>query len=131
MSAIAADDGANVAERVGQLTMPPTITMIRNTSEAAPMRTARASCRATGTRAATDPGVMTSRLYQQFNGNPVDPLVTRPYGQVQTPQTSRLLIAARQREALSAPAASRSAVWPSRADRCVIAVLASWLRRRL
>ena len=60
MSAIATGDGADVAERVGELTIPPTITTIRNTSETVPMNAARNPCRATGTRAATEPVVMTS-----------------------------------------------------------------------
>src|SRR6266508_1134057 len=79
ISAIAVGDGANVAERLGQLTMPPTITMIRNTSEAAPTTTARAPCRAIGTRADTDPVVMTLRLYQQFNGNTVEQRILLNY----------------------------------------------------
>jgi hypothetical protein len=58
MSAIATGDGAYVAERVGQLTMPPTITTIRNTSEAVPISAARIPCRATGTLAAIEPVVM-------------------------------------------------------------------------
>src|SRR5215216_720554 len=59
MSASATGDGAKEAERVGQLTIPPTITTIRNTSERVPMKAARSPCRASGTRAATEPAVMT------------------------------------------------------------------------
>jgi hypothetical protein len=55
MSAIAAGEGAYVAERVGQLTMPPIITTMRNSREAAPMTATRVPCRATGTRAAIEP----------------------------------------------------------------------------
>ena len=47
-----------MAERVGQLTMPPTITTMRNTSEAVPITAARIPCLASGTRAATDPVVI-------------------------------------------------------------------------
>src|ERR671923_446025 len=58
MSAIATGDGAYVAERVGQLTMPPTITTIRNTSDVVPISAARIPCRAGGTLAAIEPVVM-------------------------------------------------------------------------
>src|SRR5215211_341360 len=77
MSASATGDGAKEAERVGQLTIPPTITTIRNTSETVPMSAARNPCRATGTRAATEPAVMIRRLYHHFNGNTVDQRLTR------------------------------------------------------
>src|SRR6266540_7376335 len=76
MSASATGDGAKEAERVGQLTIPPTITTIRNTSETVPMNPARNPCRATGTRAATEPAVMIRRLYHHFNGNTVDQRLT-------------------------------------------------------
>src|SRR5262245_61719049 len=77
MSAIATADGTKEAERVGQLTIPPTITTIRNTSESVPMKAARSPCRASGTRAATEPAVMIRRLYHHFNGNTVDQRLTR------------------------------------------------------
>src|SRR6266511_3457462 len=77
MSASATGDGAKEAERVGQLTIPPTITTIKNTSETVPMNPARNPCRATGTCAATEPAVMTRRLYHHFNGNTVDQRLTR------------------------------------------------------
>src|SRR6266540_5291140 len=72
MSASATGDGKKEAERVGQLTIPPTITMIMNTSETVPMSEARNPWRATGARAATEPAVMTSGLYHRFNVNTVN-----------------------------------------------------------
>src|SRR5438034_10990255 len=77
MSASATGDGGKEAERVGQLTIPPTITMIMNTSETVPMSAARNPWRATGTRAATEPAVMTSRLYHRFNVNTVNQRLPR------------------------------------------------------
>src|ERR671923_1400867 len=72
MSAIATGDGAYVAERVGQLTMPPTITTIRNMSDVVPISAARIPCRASGTLAAIEPVVMPTRLYQRINCNTAD-----------------------------------------------------------
>jgi hypothetical protein len=71
MSAIAVGEGADVAEPVGELTIPPTIATIRKKRENVPMNATRTPCRATGTRAATEPVDMTSRLYQHFNRNTV------------------------------------------------------------
>src|SRR2546430_2642168 len=71
MSANATGDGGKETERVGQLTIPPTITMIMKTSETVPMSAARNPWRAIGTRAGTQPAVMTLRLYHLFHVNPV------------------------------------------------------------
>src|SRR5262245_4266449 len=59
MSAIAAGEGATVAIVESELTMPPAITRKSSTSAAVPISAARAPCRATGTRAAAEPIVMT------------------------------------------------------------------------
>src|SRR5207244_6795718 len=75
MSATATGEGATEVAVAGQLTIPPTITTISSTSEAVPINAARSPCRATGTRAATEPVGMTPALYHLIRCNPVD---TRP-----------------------------------------------------
>src|SRR5262245_43104508 len=55
MSAIATDDGANVAEPDGQPAMPPTSTTMRRMSDAAKIRTRRKPARTEGMLAATEP----------------------------------------------------------------------------
>src|SRR5438552_19196067 len=72
MSATAAAEGSTVPVVAGQLTIPPTITTISSTSEAVPINAARSPCRATGTRAATEPVGITPKPYHLIRCNPVD-----------------------------------------------------------
>ena len=58
MSATATDEGVNVAELVGQLAIPPTMTTTKNSRAAAAISAARAPVRATGMLAAAEPVVM-------------------------------------------------------------------------
>jgi hypothetical protein len=61
-AAIAAGEGATELVVADQLTSPPTITMIRNSSAAVPIRAARAPYRASRTRAAAEPTVIETAI---------------------------------------------------------------------
>src|SRR4051794_6306708 len=74
MSAIATEDGANVAGPDGQPAMPPTSTTMKKTIDAAKIRARRTPVRAGGMLAATDPLDIALRAYQHFTCNTVHPL---------------------------------------------------------